>query len=74
MKFGQITECNMRFIFLERLYTKYGGEAGPRPFHKKSNLSIFLDQHCEMLYSQSILTLFPPRNRVNIKKQFELLA
>ena len=32
MKFGHLTEYNMRNIFLEKLYTKWGGEAGPGPF------------------------------------------
>ena len=31
-KCGQLTEYNMRNIFLEKLYTKYGGKAIPRPF------------------------------------------
>ena len=31
MKFGQI-EYNMRNIFLEKSYTKCGGETIPRPF------------------------------------------
>ena len=31
MKFGQLVECN---IFLEKSYTKCGGEASPR-FHEK---------------------------------------
>ena len=31
-KCGQLTEHNMRNIFLEKLYTKYGGKAIPRPF------------------------------------------
>ena len=39
----------MRNIFLEKPYTKYCGEATPRRFHKKSKLSIFLDQQSEML-------------------------
>ena len=26
MKFGQLIECNMRNIFLEKSYAKYGGE------------------------------------------------
>ena len=39
----------MRNIFLEKPYTKYGGEASPRHFDKKSKLSIYLDQHSEML-------------------------
>ena len=43
MKFGQLTEYNMRNIFLEKSYTKYGGETIPRPYSKKSKLSISLD-------------------------------
>ena len=42
-KFGQIVEYNMRNIFVEKLYTKCGGEAIPKPFSKKSKLSISLD-------------------------------
>ena len=32
MKFGQLIERNMRNIFLEKWYTKRGGETSPRPF------------------------------------------
>ena len=35
MKFGQLTECNMRNIFLEKPCTKCGGETSPRPFSEK---------------------------------------
>ena len=35
MKFGQLIEYNMRIIFAEKSYTKYGGETIPRPFFKK---------------------------------------
>ena len=35
MKFGQIIECSMRNIFLEKLYTKIGGETSPTPFPEK---------------------------------------
>ena len=35
-KFGQTTQCNMRNIFLEKPYTKWGGETIPRPFYEKS--------------------------------------
>ena len=45
MKFGQLIECNMKNIFLEKSYTKCGGETGPRPFSKKLKLSISLDSH-----------------------------
>ena len=40
IKLGQLIKDNMRNIFLEKLYTKCGGEAIPRPFSKKSKLSI----------------------------------
>ena len=49
MKFGQLIECNMRNIFLEKSYTKYGGETIPRP------LSISLDQYSKVLYSLLLL-------------------
>ena len=44
MKFGQLREYNMRSIFVEKSYTKYVGETIPRPFSKKSKLSISPDQ------------------------------
>ena len=34
MKFGQLIEYNMRNIFLEKAYTKCGGETIPRIFSK----------------------------------------
>ena len=44
MKFGQLIEYNMRNTFVEKSYTKYGGETIPRSFSKKSKLIISLDQ------------------------------
>ena len=44
VKFGQLIEYNMRNIFLEKSYTKCGGETVPRPFCKNSQVSISLDQ------------------------------
>ena len=35
MEFGQLTEYNMRDIFVKKSYTKYGGKTIPRPFTKK---------------------------------------
>ena len=35
MKFGQLLQNNMRNIFVEKSYTKCGGENIPRPFSKK---------------------------------------
>ena len=44
MKFGQLLEYNMRNIFVEKSYTKCGGETVPRPFSKKIKLSRSLNQ------------------------------
>ena len=41
----------MRNIFLEKLYTKCAGETIPRPFSKKSKLSISIDQQSKDSYS-----------------------
>ena len=44
MKFGQLIEYNMTKKFLQKSYTKRGGESIPRSFSKKSKFSISLDQ------------------------------
>ena len=44
MTFGQLIEYNMRNIFLKKSYTKCGGDTIPKPFSKKSKLSIPLYQ------------------------------
>ena len=44
MKFGELTEYNLRNIFLEKLFTKCSGGTISRTFSKKSKLSISLDQ------------------------------
>ena len=44
MKFGQLIECNMKKIFVEKSTTQCGGETSPRPFSEKLKLSISLDQ------------------------------
>ena len=44
MKFGQLVVYNMGNNFVQKSYTKCGGENIPRPFSKKSKLSISLDQ------------------------------
>ena len=51
MNFGQLIEHNTRNIFLEKSYTKCDGETIPRPFSKKSKLSISLDQLPKVLYN-----------------------
>ena len=40
MKFGQLIENNMRKIFLEKSYTKWGGETIPTSCSQKLKLSI----------------------------------
>ena len=55
MKFGHLIECNMRSIFLEKSYTKSGGETSPRLFFEKLKLTISLDQWPKVLYSLFLL-------------------
>ena len=43
IKFGQLLDCNVRNIFIEKSYTKNGGETSPRPFSEKLKLRIPLD-------------------------------
>ena len=50
MKFGQLIEYNMTKIFLEKSFTECGRETIPRPFSKKSKLSISLYQYSKVLY------------------------
>ena len=50
IKLGQLIEYNMKNIFLVKSYTKCGEEASPKPFYKKSKLSLSLDQQSKMLY------------------------
>ena len=59
MKFGQLIEYKMKYIFLEKPYIQCGREVSPRLFYKKSKLSVSLDQQSEIL--QSLLLL--PRSR-----------
>ena len=44
MKFNQLTEYNIKNIFLKKSCTKCSGETSPRPFFEKFKLSISLDQ------------------------------
>ena len=44
MKFGQLKDYDMKNIFLEKGYTKTGGQTILRSFSKKSKMSISLDQ------------------------------
>ena len=40
MRFVQLIDYNMRNIFLEKSYTKCGGETSPKQFSQKLKLSI----------------------------------
>ena len=44
IKYGQLKQYNMRNIYREKSYTKCSRKTILRPFSKKSNLSIPLDQ------------------------------
>ena len=55
MKFGELVEYNMKNIFVDASYRKYTGETIPRPFSKKSKLSIPLDQWSKVLNSLFLL-------------------
>ena len=55
MTFGQLIECKMRNILLEKSYTKCDGETSSRPFSEKLKLSISLDQESKVLYSLFLL-------------------
>ena len=44
LNFSQLMEYSMGNIFVEKSYSKYGGETIPRLFSKKSNFIISLDQ------------------------------
>ena len=55
MKFGHLTEDNMRSIFLETLYVKCGGESILRLFHGKTKLIISLNQWFKFLYTLFLL-------------------
>ena len=51
MKPGQLIEYSLGNIFLEKLYTKCGAETVLRPFSKKFQLMISMDQYSKVLYT-----------------------
>ena len=59
MKFGHLIECNVRNIFLEKSYTKCGGETSPSLFREKWKLSISLDKSSKILYSYTVFIVWP---------------
>ena len=64
MEFGQLIEYNVRNIFPEKSYTKYGGEALPRPFFKKSKI-----EHISSLkFIEFVFIVSPSKGYRNILK------
>ena len=55
MKFDLSIEYKVRNMFIEKSYENIIGETIPRPFFKKSKLSISLDQYCKVLNSLFLL-------------------
>ena len=53
MKFGQLIECNMRNIFLEKIIDEM--RTIPRSFSKKLKLNISLDQQSKVLCNLFLL-------------------
>ena len=68
MKFGQLIEYNMRNIFLEKLYSKCGGETIARLVSKRSKLSISLDQQSKVLHSLFLFYACQAEDYLNILK------
>ena len=66
MKFGQLTEYNMKNIFFEKSHTKYGGETIPRPFPKKSKLSISGSTVNSLKVSYSLFLLYTNLKAIKI--------
>ena len=56
MKFSQLVEYNVRYIFLEKPFIKCCAPANPRSFYKNRKLSISPDQQSKMI--QSLFQLY----------------
>ena len=55
MKFGQLIKYSIRNVFWGKFYSKSDTETSPRPFSKKSKLSIFLGHPSKIVYSLFLL-------------------
>ena len=56
IKFSQLIQYKMRNIFLEKSYTQCVGKGSPRPLHKKSKLTISLDQQSRMFINSVFMS------------------
>ena len=72
--FGQVIERNMWNNFLEKSYTKCGGETCPSPFSEKLKLSVFLDRLFKILYSLFLLYVHVEGYRKILKLSCRALA
>ena len=62
----------MRNIFREKSYAKFGGEAVPGPFYKKSKFSMALDQQSEFL--KFVFIVCPSRGQTKYIKTEGLIV
>ena len=67
MKFGQLIECNMRNIILEKSHTKCGEETILRPFSKKKKLDTSLEKEFKS-FIQLVFTVCQVEDYRNILK------
>ena len=51
IKVGQLIECKVKDIILEKSYTKCDEQSSSASFSEKSKMNIFLYQQSEILYS-----------------------
>ena len=60
-KFGPLIECvTWQYLVFKKSYTESVGETSSRTFSKKSNLSLFLNQQLEILYSLCFIKWLSP--------------
>ena len=79
IKFGQLIEYNMRNIFQEKSYTKFGGESIPRPFCKKTSWQVvgyrnILKLRCRSLAFTSYKAFLKNKKRYGSSLPAEFLA
>ena len=66
MKFGQLIECNMKNIFLEKSYTKCDGQTSHRPFSEKLKFTFFSTGILLHTQLSNIKTLSPGTNILGV--------
>ena len=76
MKSDRLIEYNMKNIFLEKSYSKWGGETIVRPFSKKSKLSIYTPRIIEIYWNWAVDYLLLPHTKLfkKTKRSLELVS